>query len=489
MGGVRTFHRDKADALIQTGRARVLGAQPHTPKMEPRLGNKMVDQRFADALSSPHRPHIDLADTAHIGPASKRIAIQAADCGNRLMLQIPTEHFAGGVKAVLRSRPFLHQRCDEVVAFLLRLALEKLQAGNGKLYFVYRDHAFLYLTTMAKKFTVSVLDLVGLRPGEPAGSAIARSVDLARHVEGWGYQRYWLAEHHSIAGLACSATAVLIGHIAAATTTIRVGSGGVMLPNHAPLVVAEQFGTLEALYPGRIDLGLGRAPGGDFSTMRALRRDLQQTGDDFPALLEELRGYLGPEKPGQAVRAIPGQGSNVPVTLLGSSGFSAQLAAMLGLPFAFAAHFAPEYMYVAAQMYRDRFQPSEVLSEPHLMIGVQVLAAETDAAAQRLFTTAQQRFLQLIRSKPVELLPPVDSMEPLWQEWERVAVESKLGAAIVGSKATVKAGMEQLVRDTGADELIVVADTYEHADRLQSYERVAGIAPTIEIKPALQVNA
>src|ERR1700727_3292821 len=232
---------------------------------------------------------------------------------------------------------------------------------------------------MGKKLAVSVLDLVGMRPGEHAGSAIARSVDLAQHVERLGYQRYWLAEHHSIAGLACSATSVLIGHVAAATKTIRVGSGGVMLPNHAPLVVAEQFGTLEALYPGRIDLGLGRAPGGDAHTMRALRWDLRQTGDDFPALLEELQTYLGPEKPGQAVKAIPGQGSNVPITLLGSSGFSAQLAGTFGLPFAFAAHFAPEYLDIAAQLYRQQFQPSEVLREPYFMVAVQVIAAETDA--------------------------------------------------------------------------------------------------------------
>src|ERR1700678_60164 len=342
---------------------------------------------------------------------------------------------------------------------------------------------------MRDGLAVSVLDLVGMRPDEPAGSAVARSVDLAQHVEKLGYKRYWLAEHHSIPGLACSATSVLIGHVAAATKTIRVGSGGVMLPNHAPLVVAEQFGTLEALYPGRIDLGLGRAPGGDFATMRALRRDLHQGGDDFPALLEELRGYLGPEKPGQTVRAIPGQGSNVPITLLGSSGFSAQLAAMLGLPFAFAAHFAPDYLHTAAQMYRDRFQPSAVLRQPHLMVGVQVIAAETDAAARRLFTTPQQRFLRLIRNQPVELLPPVDSMEPLWQEWERATVESKLGAAIVGSDATVKAGMEKLITDTSADELIVVTDTYEHADRLQSYQRVAAIANTIEVEPPVHARA
>jgi len=328
-----------------------------------------------------------------------------------------------------------------------------------------------------------------MRPGERAGSAIARSVELAQHVEQLGYRRYWLAEHHSIAGLACSATAVLIGHVAAATRTIRVGSGGVMLPNHAPLVVAEQFGTLEAIYPGRIDLGLGRAPGGDFATMRALRRDLNQSGDDFPALLEELRTYLGPEKPGQVVRAIPGQGSNVPITLLGSSGFSAQLAAMLGLPFAFAAHFAPEYLYIAAQMYRDRFQPSATLQQPHLIVGVPVIAARTDAAAGRLFTTPQQRFLQLIRNRPVELLPPVDSMEPLWQEWERATVESRLGAAIVGSEATVKAGMQKLVQETGADELIVVTDTYEPEARLESYERVARIVSSIEVKSAAHVSA
>jgi len=210
----------------------------------------------------------------------------------------------------------------------------------------------------AQSLPISVLDLVPTRPGEPAEKAIARSVELARHVEQLGYKRYWLAEHHAIQGLACSATPVLIGHIAAATKTIRVGSGGVMLPNHAPLVAAEQFGTLEAIYPGRIDLGLGRAPGGDFQTMRALRRGLAQDGDDFPALLEELRRYLGPESRGQVVKAIPGQNSNVPITLLGSSSFSAQLAAASGLPFAFAAHFAPDALDAAAKVYRERFQPS-----------------------------------------------------------------------------------------------------------------------------------
>jgi len=320
-----------------------------------------------------------------------------------------------------------------------------------------------------------------MRSGESAGSAIARSVELARHVERLGYRRFWLAEHHSIQGLACSATPVLIGHVAGATSTIRVGSGGVMLPNHAPLIVAEQFGTLEALYPGRIDLGLGRAPGGDFHTMHALRRDLQQSGDDFPELLAELQEYLGDPRPEQKVKAIPGQGSHVPITLLGSSAFSAQLAAQEGLPFAFAAHFAPEFLYAAARLYRDQFRPSDVLTRPYLMVAVPVMAGESDAAARRLFTTPQQRFLRLIRNQPVELLPPVDSMENLWSDMQRAAVESRLAEAIVGSKSTVKAGLERLLRDTQADEVIVVTDTYEFADRLRSYELVAEAAREVAV--------
>jgi luciferase family oxidoreductase group 1 len=326
---------------------------------------------------------------------------------------------------------------------------------------------------------VSVLDLVGMRTGESAGSAIARSVNLAQHAEKWGYRRFWLAEHHSISGLACSATSLLIGHVASATSHIRVGSGGVMLPNHAPLVVAEQFGTLEALYPGRIDLGLGRAPGGDFHTMRALRRDLRQSGGDFPELLQELRTYLGPERPGQVVKAIPGQGSRVPITLLGSSDFSARLAATLGLPFAFAAHFAPDLLESASYLYRTEFQTNETLEGPWLMVGVPVIAAKTDAAARRLFTTPQQRFLRLIRSQPVELLPPVDSMDAIWNESERAVVESKLGAAIVGSDSTVEAGLRRLLAATGADEIIAVTDTWDHAARLDSYERVAAVAERI----------
>jgi luciferase family oxidoreductase group 1 len=331
----------------------------------------------------------------------------------------------------------------------------------------------------AQSLVVSVLDLIATRAGEPTGSAIAKSVELARYAEQLGYRRYWVAEHHSIQGLACSATPVLIGHIAAATKTIRVGSGGVMLPNHAPLVVAEQFGTLEAIYPGRIDLGLGRAPGGDVQTMRALRRSLRQDDDDFPALVEELRTYLGPERPGQVVKAVPGQNSNVPITLLGSSGFSAQLAAALGLPFAFAAHIAPESLYAAAELYRERFRPSKVLPKPYLLVAVQVIAAGTDAAARRLFTTPQQRLLRAIRGEPVELLPPVDSMEHLWHDAERAAVENRMRAAIVGSDATVQGGLERLVSDTHPDEVIVVTETYEHFDRVDSYRRVAHIAAKI----------
>jgi len=329
---------------------------------------------------------------------------------------------------------------------------------------------------MNNGLVVSVLDLVGTHTDDSPASAIARSVDLARHVEALGYKRFWLAEHHSIQGLACSATSVLIGHVASATTSIRVGSGGVMLPNHAPLVVAEQFGTLEAIYPGRIDLGLGRAPGGGSAAIRALRRDLNQTGKDFRALLNELRTYLGPAMPGQVVKAIPGQGSNVPITLLGSSGVSAQLAAMEGLPFAFAAHLAPENLRWSTRQYRDGFRSSDTLRRPHLMVAVQMIAADTDDAARRLFTTPQQRFLRSIRNQSVELLPPVDSMEPLWNQMERGLVMSKLRAAIVGSSATVKAGLEKLLSETGADEIIVVTDAYEHEDRLRSYERVAEVA-------------
>jgi luciferase family oxidoreductase group 1 len=326
---------------------------------------------------------------------------------------------------------------------------------------------------------LSVLDLVTLRPGEDAGAAIARSVATARYVENLGYKRFWLAEHHSIPGLACSATPVLIAHVANATRNIRVGSGGVMLPNHAPLIVAEQFGTLESLFPGRIDLGVGRAPGSDMATMRALRRDLAQSGDDFPELLQELRTYLGPGIPGQRVFAYPGQNTNVPVTLLGSSDFSAQLAGQLGLPFAFASHFAPEYLLPALRLYRETFTPSAVLREPYAMAGVPVIVAPTDAEAQRLLTTPQQRFLALIRHQPVELKPPVDSMDGLWNALEKQAVDARLARAIVGSPDTVAGKLAEFLDLTGVQEIFAVADTYEQAGRLRSYELLAEVARKI----------
>lgn len=320
-----------------------------------------------------------------------------------------------------------------------------------------------------------------MRPGEDPGAAIRRSTETAQHVERLGYKRYWLAEHHSIAGLACSATAVLIGQVASATKTIRVGSGGIMLPNYAPLVVAEQFGTLESLFPGRIDLGLGRAPGSDMATMRALRRDIGQTGDDFPALLEELQTYLGPPVPGQRVFAFPGQNTNVPITLLGSSDFSAQLAAQLGLPFAFAAHFAPEYLRAALHLYRQTFVPSDVLREPYAMAGLPIIVADTDEKAQRLFTSPQQRFLALVRHQPVELKPPVDSMDGLWSPFEREAVEGRLRRAIVGSPETVARKLSEFVDVSGVQEVFAVTDTYDQRDRLQSYELLAEVVRNVPI--------
>ncbi|MGI4758873.1 MAG: LLM class flavin-dependent oxidoreductase [Janthinobacterium lividum] len=338
---------------------------------------------------------------------------------------------------------------------------------------------------MSKQLRISVLDLVGMRPDENAGAAIARTVKTAQHVEQLGYTRYWLAEHHSIAGLACSATSVLIGHVAGQTSTIRVGSGGVMLPNHAPLAVAEQFGTLASLYPNRIDLGLGRAPGSDQATMRAMRRDLRSTGDEFPELVAELRGYLGDARPGQQVHAIPGEGTKVPVTLLGSSGFSAQLAGQLGLPFAFAAHFAPQYVEPALELYRRSFRASETLSEPYAMVGLPVLAADTEAYAQRLLTTPQQRFLSLIRNQPVELKPPVDSMGALWEPMEQQAVASRLALAVVGDAEGVRQELQRTVDWLGIDEVLAVTDTYEQADRLRSYEILSDIAAKIQVPQAI----
>jgi luciferase family oxidoreductase group 1 len=324
------------------------------------------------------------------------------------------------------------------------------------------------------KTPLSILDLAHLRRGGTLADAFHNTLDLARHAEQWGYKRFWLAEHHNIPGVACSATSVLIGYVASATSRIRVGSGGIMLPNHAPLVIAEQFGTLEALYPGRIDLGLGRAPGGDFAVTRALRRDLGTSGEDFPALLEELRGYLAPAKPSQAVRAVPGAGTNIPIWLLGSSNFSAQLAAMLGLPFAFAGHFQPDGMIQALELYRRNFRPSEVLERPYSMTGVPVMVAETDERAKYLASTPQQMFLNLIRGNPGPLVPPVEQMD--WNAFEEATVRAKFRAAIIGSPETVREKLEEFLEETQVDELMVVSNPFEHADRLRSYELLAELA-------------
>ncbi len=320
----------------------------------------------------------------------------------------------------------------------------------------------------------SVLDLAPIRQGGTAAEAFRNTLDLARRAEGWGYTRYWLAEHHNLPGVASAATAVVIGHVAGGTSHIRVGAGGIMLPNHAPLVIAEQFGTLESLYPGRIDLGLGRAPGGDHQTARALRRNLGSSGDTFPRDLLELTSYFRPAAPGQGVRAVPGEGLNVAIWLLGSSDFSARLAAELGLRFAFASHFAPDYLHAALALYRDNFKPSEALDRPHAMVGVNAFAADTDDDARRLFTSLQQQFLNLVRGAPGQLPPPVDRMEGRWSPAERAHVERMMRVSVVGAPGTVRAGLEALLAETGADELMLAGSVYEHAARLRSFELAAG---------------
>ncbi len=322
----------------------------------------------------------------------------------------------------------------------------------------------------------SVLDLAPIAEGGNAADALRHTLDLARHAEAWGYKRYWLAEHHNMDGLACSATAVLIGHIAGGTHTIRVGSGGIMLPNHAPLVVAEQFGTLATLYPGRIDLGLGRAPGTDQPTMRALRRTLAGADEDrFPQDVLELQAYLGVAQPGQVVRAIPGMGTEVPIWLLGSSLYSAQLAAHLGLPFAFASHFAPDLLLQALEIYRATYRPSPRWPAPHAMVAVNVVAAPSDDEAQYLFTSILQRFLGMRRGVRGPLPPPVRSMQGLWSEAERVGVERMLVASAVGGPETVAQRLAQIIEATGANELIVAGAVHDHAARLRSYEILAGL--------------
>jgi luciferase family oxidoreductase group 1 len=319
----------------------------------------------------------------------------------------------------------------------------------------------------------SVLDLSPITAGSTAGDAFRNTLDLAQHAERWGYKRFWLAEHHNMTGIASAATSVVIGHVAGGTQTIRVGSGGVMLPNHAPLVIAEQFGTLASLYPGRIDLGLGRAPGTDQTTARALRRDLQGSADSFPDDVVELQRYFAEPVAGQRVRAVPGAGLNVPLWLLGSSLFSAQLAAALGLPFAFASHFAPDQMLTALKLYRAQFRPSAALERPYAMVGVNLFAADTNDEARRLFTSLQQQFVNLRRGTPGQLQPPVDRIEA--SEFELASVAHSLAYSAIGDRDTVREQLAAIVEQTGADELMLTAQIYDHAARLHSFEIAAQI--------------
>lgn len=326
---------------------------------------------------------------------------------------------------------------------------------------------------------LSILDLAPIVEGSDAATALHHTLDLARHAEAWGYRRYWLAEHHNMDGVASSATAVLVGYVAAGTNTIRVGSGGVMLPNHAPLMVAEAFGTLATLYPGRIDLGLGRAPGTDQATARALRRHLSSADEDgFPQDVIELLGYLGEAKPGAAVRAIPGTGTRVPIWLLGSSLYSAQLAAYLGLPFAFASHFAPELLMQALDIYRATYRPSADWPKPHAMVGANVIVADSDDEAARLFTSLQQRFLGMQRGQRGPLPRPIApaQMDSLWNEREKAGVQRMLAASAVGSPAAVAQQLEALIQRTHADELIVACAVHEYAARLYSCQLLAQLA-------------
>lgn len=325
-----------------------------------------------------------------------------------------------------------------------------------------------------QKVAFSVLDLASRKDTDQGPApALQRSLALAQHVEKLGFKRFWVAEHHNMDAIVSSATSVLIGYLAAGTQRIRVGAGGVMLPNHAPLVIAEQFGTLEALYPGRIDLGLGRAPGTDPLTARALRRDRSGSSDDFPEDVAELQQFLGPRAAGQQVIAMPGVDSHVPIWLLGSSLFSAQLAAERGLPYAFASHFAPRMMMQAIELYRRYFKPSAVLAKPYVMLGIPLVAAQTDAHAEYLATTTYQRILALIRGQSMLMRPPVESMQGLWKPHEEQAVNEFLSMAMIGSAETIEQKMQVLLQHTQADELIFTCDLYEHADRLRSFDILA----------------
>lgn len=320
----------------------------------------------------------------------------------------------------------------------------------------------------------SVLDLAPILAGGTAADSFKNSLRLAQHVENLGFKRYWLAEHHNMPGIASSATSVVIGYIAAGTSKIRVGSGGIMLPNHASLVIAEQFGTLESMFPGRIDLGLGRAPGTDHHTARALRRSQRTDGSEFPEQLAELRAYLHPEIP-SSVRAIPGEGLNIPIWLLGSSGFSAQLAGQLGLPFAFASHFAPDYLLHALELYRTSFRPSEILDKPYVMIGVNVIAAETDEKAKWLATSQELAFLNIIRGKSGKLSPAVENIEEVWTAYEKGIVEKMLHYSVSGSRSVVKEKLQQFLDETQADEMIVNTHVFDQQERIRSYEILSQI--------------
>lgn len=321
---------------------------------------------------------------------------------------------------------------------------------------------------------LSILDLAPVPQGSTPGDALRRSRELAQHAETWGYRRYWLAEHHNMIGIASAATSVAIGYVAEGTKTIRVGAGGIMLPNHSPLVIAEQFGTLAALYPGRIDLGLGRAPGTDQYTWRALRRD-PAGAERFPQDVVELQMYFGPLQEGQVIQAVPGTGLEVPLWILGSSLYGAQLAAHLGLPYAFASHFAPEQLMEALAIYRGRFRASAQQRESYAMVGLNVVVAETDAAARRLFTTAQQAFTNLIRGTRGLMLPPIDDIESYWTPAEKAHVMGMLRCSIVGSPQTVRAELEAFVARTGADELMVACNVHDPKARLRSYEMLADV--------------
>jgi len=324
--------------------------------------------------------------------------------------------------------------------------------------------------------SISILDLSPIAVGKTAGQALAQTLELARAAERLGYQRFWVAEHHNMPGIASAATPVVIGHVAGGTERIRVGSGGVMLPNHAPLVVAEQFGTLAALYPGRIDLGIGRAPGTDMHTAQALRRDVRAAVDQFPKDLLELQAYFAPEQPGQRIRAVPGVGLEVPIWLLGSSLYSAQLAAMHGLPFAFASHFAPDDMDNALAIYRHRFQPSPQLTAPHAMLCINVFAADTDREARRQLTSQQQAFVNLVRGRPGQVPAPIDDIDAYWQPHEKALVESKLVHTVAGSPETVALGLRTFIAATGADELMISGHGFDPAARVRSLEIIAQLA-------------